>query len=189
MWDILIGRCCHLHNEARHLAMFSSVLYGSSLCVFCRRQNGENKPLTVPKDINLHLEKAPVNTIDALGKNNHSLILTCKCSILLLPADDLHLSPPTFSASLLPGVPVAGGLCRLHYRHLPVHRVLLLRGRCQQRGQHRRHLVCADGPLLPVSFLPWESHCGAHGFSLPPCQSCAASFLLTPLPSERLCTL
>lgn len=31
-----------------------------------RRQNGENKPLTVPKDINLHLEKAPVNTIDAL---------------------------------------------------------------------------------------------------------------------------
>ncbi|XP_059197834.1 transmembrane protein 161A [Centropristis striata] len=31
-----------------------------------RRQNGENKPLTVPKDIDLHLEKAPVNTIDAL---------------------------------------------------------------------------------------------------------------------------
>ncbi|XP_029286318.1 LOW QUALITY PROTEIN: transmembrane protein 161A [Cottoperca gobio] len=31
-----------------------------------RRQNGESKPLTVPKDIDLHLEKAPVNTIDAL---------------------------------------------------------------------------------------------------------------------------
>ncbi|XP_060889432.1 transmembrane protein 161A [Labrus mixtus] len=31
-----------------------------------RRQNGENKPLTVPKDIDLHLEKAPVNTLDAL---------------------------------------------------------------------------------------------------------------------------
>uniref|UniRef100_A0A668UYQ9 Transmembrane protein 161A n=1 Tax=Oreochromis aureus TaxID=47969 RepID=A0A668UYQ9_OREAU len=31
-----------------------------------RRQNGENKPLTVPKDIDLHLEKAPVNVIDAL---------------------------------------------------------------------------------------------------------------------------
>ncbi|XP_061833811.1 transmembrane protein 161A isoform X1 [Nerophis lumbriciformis] len=31
-----------------------------------RRQNGENKPLTVPKDIDLHLEKAPVNAIDAL---------------------------------------------------------------------------------------------------------------------------
>lgn len=31
-----------------------------------RRQNGENKPLTVPKDINLHLDKAPVNAIDAL---------------------------------------------------------------------------------------------------------------------------
>uniref|UniRef100_UPI0037E79451 transmembrane protein 161A n=1 Tax=Semicossyphus pulcher TaxID=241346 RepID=UPI0037E79451 len=31
-----------------------------------RRQNGENKPLTVPKDIDLHLDKAPVNAIDAL---------------------------------------------------------------------------------------------------------------------------
>lgn len=31
-----------------------------------RRQNGENKPLTVPKDIDLHLEKAPVNVLDAL---------------------------------------------------------------------------------------------------------------------------
>ncbi|XP_057698251.1 transmembrane protein 161A [Corythoichthys intestinalis] len=31
-----------------------------------RRQNGENKPLTVPKDIDLHLEKAPVNAMDAL---------------------------------------------------------------------------------------------------------------------------
>ncbi|KAM9763159.1 transmembrane protein 161A [Menidia menidia] len=31
-----------------------------------RRQNGENKPITVPKDINLHLDKAPVNVMDAL---------------------------------------------------------------------------------------------------------------------------
>ncbi|XP_034036179.1 transmembrane protein 161A [Thalassophryne amazonica] len=31
-----------------------------------RRQNGESKPLTVPKDIDLHLEKSPVNVIDAL---------------------------------------------------------------------------------------------------------------------------
>ncbi|XP_003974125.3 transmembrane protein 161A [Takifugu rubripes] len=31
-----------------------------------RRQNGEVKPLTVPKDIDLHLEKAPVNALDAL---------------------------------------------------------------------------------------------------------------------------
>uniref|UniRef100_A0A8C6T7M6 Transmembrane protein 161A n=1 Tax=Neogobius melanostomus TaxID=47308 RepID=A0A8C6T7M6_9GOBI len=31
-----------------------------------RRQNGESKPLTVPKDIDLHLEKAPVRVIDAL---------------------------------------------------------------------------------------------------------------------------
>ncbi|XP_030640610.1 transmembrane protein 161A [Chanos chanos] len=33
-----------------------------------RRQNGhgENKPLTVPKDIDLHLESTPVNVIDAL---------------------------------------------------------------------------------------------------------------------------
>lgn len=38
------------------------------LYVISRRQNGENKPLTVPKDIDLHLEKAPVGVIDALGK-------------------------------------------------------------------------------------------------------------------------
>uniref|UniRef100_H3D6N9 Transmembrane protein 161A n=1 Tax=Tetraodon nigroviridis TaxID=99883 RepID=H3D6N9_TETNG len=31
-----------------------------------RRQNGEVKPLTVPKDIDLHLEKAPINALDAL---------------------------------------------------------------------------------------------------------------------------
>uniref|UniRef100_A0A3Q3D2F5 Transmembrane protein 161A n=1 Tax=Hippocampus comes TaxID=109280 RepID=A0A3Q3D2F5_HIPCM len=31
-----------------------------------RRQNGESTPLTVPKDIDLHLEKAPVNAMDAL---------------------------------------------------------------------------------------------------------------------------
>ncbi|CAL8348941.1 unnamed protein product [Gadus morhua 'NCC'] len=31
-----------------------------------RRQNGENKPLTVPKDIDLHLDKTPVNALDAL---------------------------------------------------------------------------------------------------------------------------
>lgn len=35
--------------------------------VINRRQNGEVKPLTVPKDIDLHLEKAPVNALDALG--------------------------------------------------------------------------------------------------------------------------
>ncbi|KAL1023050.1 hypothetical protein UPYG_G00035830 [Umbra pygmaea] len=31
-----------------------------------RRQNGESKPLTVPKDIDLNLEKAPVSVLDAL---------------------------------------------------------------------------------------------------------------------------
>ncbi|KAM3875640.1 transmembrane protein 161A [Diretmus argenteus] len=31
-----------------------------------RRQNGDGKPLTVPKDIDLHLEKAPINNLDAL---------------------------------------------------------------------------------------------------------------------------
>ena len=40
------------------------------LWMIYRRQNGEVKPLTVPKDIDLHLEKAPVNAIDALGKTN-----------------------------------------------------------------------------------------------------------------------
>ncbi|TNN39402.1 Transmembrane protein 161A [Liparis tanakae] len=31
-----------------------------------RRQNGESKPLTVPKDIDLQLDKAPINALDAL---------------------------------------------------------------------------------------------------------------------------
>ncbi|KAK9519157.1 hypothetical protein VZT92_021902 [Zoarces viviparus] len=31
-----------------------------------RRQNGESKPLTVPKDIDLHLDKAPVKALDSL---------------------------------------------------------------------------------------------------------------------------
>ncbi|MGH0155409.1 UNVERIFIED_CONTAM: hypothetical protein FKN15_059173 [Acipenser sinensis] len=36
------------------------------------RQNGvsENKPLTVPKDIDLHLEAAPVKALDALGESD-----------------------------------------------------------------------------------------------------------------------
>lgn len=41
-----------------------------------RRQNGEVKPLTVPKDIDLHLEKAPVNALDALGKTPHMPVET-----------------------------------------------------------------------------------------------------------------
>lgn len=41
-----------------------------------RRQNGENKPLTVPKDIDLHLEKTPVNVMDALGKTNFSSFIS-----------------------------------------------------------------------------------------------------------------
>lgn len=58
-----------------------------------RRQNGEVKPLTVPKDIDLHLEKAPINALDALGKtlymqveglvldyNNSTITFCCFCS-------------------------------------------------------------------------------------------------------------
>lgn len=51
------------------------------LAFICRRQNGENKPLTVPKDIDLHLEKAPVNVIDALGKissSPYTTVALCK---------------------------------------------------------------------------------------------------------------
>lgn len=46
-----------------------SILPSLTWAVF-RRQNGhgEPKPLTVPKDIDLHLESTPVNVIDALGK-------------------------------------------------------------------------------------------------------------------------
>ena len=53
------------------------------LCVISRRQNGENKPLTVPKDIDLHLEKAPVNVIDALGKTNTVLYTNTRYAQLL----------------------------------------------------------------------------------------------------------
>lgn len=56
-----------------------------------RRQNGENKPLTVPKDIDLHLEKAPVNVIDALGKTNTSSstsVMLCKSKYYSKPSFD-----------------------------------------------------------------------------------------------------
>lgn len=43
-----------------------------SFMVVSRKQNGESKPLTVPKDIDLHLETAPVKAMDALGKNQIS---------------------------------------------------------------------------------------------------------------------
>lgn len=41
----------------------------------CRKYNGhiENKPLTIPKDIDLHLETKSITEIDALGKGcDHS---------------------------------------------------------------------------------------------------------------------
>lgn len=55
-------------------------LHALCVCVITRRQNGENKPLTVPKDIDLHLEKAPVSVIDALGKTNTPLTASICCS-------------------------------------------------------------------------------------------------------------
>lgn len=51
-----------MHCNTYHIYL----MYG---CVISRRQNGENKPLTVPKDIDLHLEKASINALDALGEN------------------------------------------------------------------------------------------------------------------------
>lgn len=57
-----------------------SVLPSLTLSVF-RRQNGhgEPKPLTVPKDIDLHLESTPVNVIDALGKVVLDFVLDHAC--------------------------------------------------------------------------------------------------------------
>jgi len=58
---------------------------------FCRKYNGhiENKPLTIPKDIDLHLETKSVTERDTIGKNKwtqmiihylkYILILTMKC--------------------------------------------------------------------------------------------------------------
>ena len=42
------------------------------VCIFCyRKYNGhiENKPLTIPKDIDLHLETKSVTERDTIGKN------------------------------------------------------------------------------------------------------------------------
>lgn len=164
------------------------------LCLISRRQNGESKPLTVPKDIDLHLEKAPVNTIDALGKTNTPLSLSqwhcskykrcsnsaigsqCIYSIYIsfkpLPQSNVwvvllisrystksllsllrfFVVVSTFSAAFLPGVPVADRFCSLCNRCLSLHWVLLQCCRCQQRGQHRSHLVCLDCSLQSVSF-------------------------------------
>lgn len=142
------------------------------LCSVSRRQNGESKPLTVPKDIDLHLEKAPVNAIDALGKNKRSCIYTtvtlCRSkhysssavdSPQLTPASKQLLTTTnvflplvsTFSVAFFPGVPVAGRFCRLCNGCLPVHWVLLQCCGRQKRSQYRSHLVCPDCSLRPVS--------------------------------------
>lgn len=49
--------------------MFILLIY---TCIFCyRKYNGhiENKPLTIPKDIDLHLETKSVTERDTIGKN------------------------------------------------------------------------------------------------------------------------
>lgn len=49
--------------------MFILLIY---ICIFCcRKYNGhiENKPLTIPKDIDLHLETKSVTERDTIGKN------------------------------------------------------------------------------------------------------------------------
>lgn len=65
------------------------------LCIylFYRKYNGhiENKPLTIPKDIDLHLETKSVTERDTIGKNTQTiicyiqyiLILSIKCLFVI----------------------------------------------------------------------------------------------------------
>lgn len=77
------------HNRSRFSHFVACFVVG----FIYRRQNGEVKPLTVPKDIDLHLEKAPINVLDALGKtvymqvenlvltyNGSKITFSCFCS-------------------------------------------------------------------------------------------------------------
>lgn len=52
---------------------------------FCRKYNGhiESKPLTIPKDIDLHLETKSVTEMDTLGKGNLGKIF-CKTPFYIM---------------------------------------------------------------------------------------------------------
>uniref|UniRef100_A0A674KEG6 Uncharacterized protein n=1 Tax=Terrapene triunguis TaxID=2587831 RepID=A0A674KEG6_9SAUR len=53
-----------------------------------RKYNGhiENKPLTIPKDIDLHLETKSVTEVDTLGKINFLELFSCSLLDILISA-------------------------------------------------------------------------------------------------------
>lgn len=65
-----------LHATVTFLLGNSETCWNSEPLVVARRQNGhgESKPLTVPKDIDLRLESAPVNVLDALGRSSSGFL-------------------------------------------------------------------------------------------------------------------
>lgn len=59
---------------------------------FYRKYNGhiESKPLTIPKDIDLHLETKSVTEVDTLGKGNLGKVF-CKSQFYIMLVKVLYL--------------------------------------------------------------------------------------------------
>lgn len=62
--------CYFLSSNFRVLVRVDAILTVLIYVYLNRKYNGhiENKPLTIPKDINLHLETKSITEMDALGK-------------------------------------------------------------------------------------------------------------------------
>lgn len=128
----------------------------------------DDKPLSVPRDIDLHLDTSPITAVDALGNPPPprappapSARRTWRCpgpQTLGMPGTPSRspqhgdMSLCHTSAALFPGVPVVRGFCCLLHRRVPLHRGLLLPGGPPEGDEHRGALVPADGHLLRVSF-------------------------------------
>lgn len=139
----------------------------------CRRVNGvlDDKPLSVPRDINLRLDTSPITAVDALGnppwgqqhqehpQSTHPMHPPHYSRSRPLghawvptgPPGRGDVSPCPPSAAVFPGVPVVCGLRRLLHRRVRLHRGLLLPGGPPEGDEHRGAVVPADGRLLRVS--------------------------------------
>jgi len=135
----------------------------------------DEKPLSVPRDIDLRLDTSPITAVDALGNppcahcslRTRDPALPCTWDPRPCPGPP-HRSPQRSdvslhhaSAALFPGVPVVRGFCRLLHCRVHLHRGLLLPGGPPEGDQHRGALVPADSRLLRVSFRQL-SGCDCH---------------------------
>lgn len=143
------------------------------LCTLCdRKYNGhiDNKPLTVPKDIDLQLETKCITEVDTLGEGHTSALFMKATSCCARQVDSLlDFLPPTltlfrhFSVALLPRVPVAGGFHGGCDCGLSDNGAVLQPDSGLGRDEHQRGLVPAGARLCHVSFsiCPFSDSCRA----------------------------